>query len=174
VSIAAGPFAIAALLLAVAGAMKVASPADTANALRGAGLPASPRLVRAGGAIEALGGAYAFIEGDLIGAVLVALSYVLFAAFVAFALACDLPISTCGCFGKTDTPPSRVHLVFNLAAVIAAVTIAIDPSAGIADAVGSQPLSGVPFVMLVVIGTGLSLLTLSALPRVLASVREAQ
>ena len=43
-TIAAGPYAIAAALLAIGGALKLARPADTANALRGLRLPGSPGM----------------------------------------------------------------------------------------------------------------------------------
>ncbi|MEX0663470.1 MAG: MauE/DoxX family redox-associated membrane protein [Acidimicrobiia bacterium] len=171
---AAGPFMIAATLLGLAGAFKAASPRDTANALRGVGLPGAPWLVRAGGAFEAAVGAYAIVEGDRLGAALVAVSYLLFAGFVAIALGRGVPIATCGCFGKADTPPSLVHVGFDLAAAGAAIAVVVDPTAGMADTVADQPLAGVPYVLLVITGTFLAFLALTALPRTLALVREAR
>jgi hypothetical protein len=174
VTLAAGPFAITSLLLFAAGVAKCASPGDTANALAATGAPISRTLVRVGGAFEALVGVYAFVEGDRVGAILVAASYAIFAVFIVLALVRHLPIATCGCFGKADTPPSAVHVVFDLAAVVAAVTVALDPPAGIADVLGSQPLAGVPYLFLVLTGAFISFLALGALPRLLVQVREAQ
>jgi hypothetical protein len=171
---AAGPFVIVAALVALAGALKAVSPSDTANALRGVGLPASRWLVRAGGVFEMAVGAYAVVAGDRIGAALVAASYLAFAAFVAVALARGAPIATCGCFGKADTPPSLVHLVFDAAAAVAAIAVVVDPTAALADTVADQPLAGVPYLLLVVTGTYLSFLALTTLPRTLALVREAR
>src|SRR5690606_35555046 len=38
-----------------------------------------------------------------------------FAGFVIRALRSGTPISTCGCFGRPDTPPSPAHVALNLA-----------------------------------------------------------
>ena len=171
---AAGPFTIAALLLAAGGVAKAIAPRDTANALRALGLPGAPAIVRVGGVAEAAIGAYAIVTADRIAAALVALSYVAFAGFVALALRRDAPIATCGCFGKADTPPSVVHLVVNLGAAAAALVVAIDPGDGIGDVIGDQPLAGVPFVFLVLTGVYLAFLSLTLLPRTLALVRQSR
>jgi hypothetical protein len=170
-SIAAGPFAIGAVLLAIGGLMKANDPNDTATAMRGAGLPFSPWLVRAGALAEAALGAYALVAGDRVSAVLVACSYSAFALFVAVALLRDLPIATCGCFGKADTPPSIVHVGCNVVLAIAAGAVAADPGVGIADVVRVQPMAGVPFLLLVGLGSSLVFLALTSLPRLLTLVR---
>jgi methylamine utilization protein MauE len=170
----AGPFAIAAALLALGGLMKAWRPHDTANALRGIGLPGSSLLVRVGGVIELVIGAAALIIGGTLSAVFVALSYSLFVAFVVVALRRDVPIATCGCFGKVDTPPSRVHVGINLVAVAAAVTVAVDPSAGLMQTIRLQPLAGVPYVLLVGLGVELVYVALTSLPRTLALVPNAR
>ena len=171
---AAGPFVIAAALLALAGSLKAVSPGDTANALRGVGLPCARWMVRVGGGFEVVVGTYAIVAGDRVGGALVAASYLAFAAFVAVALARGVPIATCGCFGKADTPPSLVHLAFDVGAAAAGIAIVVDPTAALADTVADQPLAGVPYLLLVVTGTYLSFLALTALPRTLALVREAR
>jgi hypothetical protein len=169
-TVVAGPFAIAAALLALGGVLKAWRPHDTATALRGVGLPVSPLLVRAGGILEAGIGAAALVTGGTVSAVLVALSYTAFLAFVVVALRRDVPVATCGCFGKVDTPPSRVHVAVNLVAVAAAVTVALDPGAGIVDTLRAQPLAGVPYVLLVALGVSLVYVALTSLPRTLALV----
>ena len=166
----AGPFAIAAALLLLGGVLKAARPHDTATALRGVGLPVSPLLVRIGGIAEAAIGAAALITGGTISAVLVALSYAAFLTFVGVALHRHIPVATCGCFGKADTPPTRVHLAVNLVAVVAAVTVAVDPGVGIVDTLRAQPLAGLPYVLLVTLGVALVYLALTNLPRTLALV----
>ncbi len=170
----AGPFAVAAALLAIGGVMKAFRPDDTANALRGVGLPGWPVLVRVGGAVEVVIGVSAFVTGATVSAVLVALSYLVFLGFVLAALRRDVPIASCGCFGKADTPPSRVHVGVNLAAVAAAVTVALDPGVGIVDTIRGQPLAGIPYVLLVGLGVSLVFVALSSLPRTLALVPNAR
>jgi hypothetical protein len=174
VNAAAGPFTIAALLLAAGGVAKAIAPRDTANALRALGLPGAPTIVRVGGVVEAALGVYAIVTADRVAAALVALSYVAFAGFVALALHRDAPIATCGCFGKADTPPSVVHLAVNLGAAAAALVVAIDPGDGIGDVIGDQPMAGVPFVFLVLTGAYVAFLSLTLLPRTLALVRQSR
>ncbi len=170
-TLAAGPFAIAAALLVAGGAAKAARPGDTANALRAVHLPTSPLLVRVGGLAEIVVGTAALAVGNRTTAILVAVSYAAFAAFVVVALRSGAPISSCGCFGKADTPPTRLHVIVNLVAVAAAAVVAVEPPAGLGPVVTHQPLAGVPFLMLVVCGVGLSYLTLSSLPRTLAAIQ---
>jgi hypothetical protein len=170
-TVAAGPFAIAASLLAIGGVLKAIKPGDTANALRGVGIPAGAWVVRAGGIAEAAIGVWALATGDRAAAVLVALSYLAFTGFVLVALVRDSPISSCGCFGKADTPPSWVHVGVNLVAVVAALAVAIEPGAGFGDVRADQPLAGVPFVLLTLTGVFLVFLALTLLPRTQALVR---
>ncbi len=169
-SLAMGPFDVAAALLAAAGASKVFAPNDTSTALRAAGLPAPPGLVRVAGLVEASIGAAALATGSWIAAALVGGSYAGFAAFVLLALRRGTPLASCGCFGKADTPPTRLHAVLDLGAVAASVAVALDPGPDLAGVLRAQPLGGVPFVLLVVIGAGLAYVALTSLPRALAAV----
>ena len=170
----AGPFAIVAALLALGGASKALQPADTVGALRGLGLPDSGALVRAGGVTELVIGVGALVTGARPFAVLVAVSYAAFAAFVALALRRGAPISSCGCFGKADTPPSRTHIFVDVAAALVATAVAIDPVGGIPDVMADQPLLGLPFLLLVVVGVYLTFLVLTLLPRTLAALPSRQ
>jgi hypothetical protein len=172
VTLAAGPFAIAAALLVAGGVAKAARPGDTANALGAVGLPRSTLLVRLGGLGEAAVGIAALAVGDRITALLVAISYLSFTVFVAAALRTGAPIASCGCFGKADTPPTRLHVAFNLGAVAAAVAVAAQPSAGLGTELPGQPLAGVPFLLLVACGVGVAFLLLSSLPRTLSAVHQ--
>jgi hypothetical protein len=172
VTIAAGPFAIAAVLLVLGGAAKTLRPDDTARALREAGLRIPSMGVRLVAVAELLIGGYAIVVGDRASAVLVALSYAAFIGFVVVALGRRLPISTCGCFGRTDTPPSLVHVGIDLGAVVAAAVVAVDPGVGLLDVVGDQPVAGVPYVILVATGVLCALVAMTALPKTLALARE--
>ena len=112
-------------LLVVAGAAKLVDPSRTAGALRVLGWPSSPRLVRVGAAGELLLGTSALVFGGPVLAVLVALSYLAFTAFVVVALRSDKPIGTCGCFGRADTEPSLTHVVVNLVLAAGALYAAL-------------------------------------------------
>jgi hypothetical protein len=167
-----GPFYAAALLLAGAGAAKVWDPVNTVGALRTMGITVRPLAVRVGGAIEVVVGLAAIVTGAMLPALLVAASYLVFTAFVAVALHRDLPIGSCGCFGKVDTPPSPIHLVVNLAAAAVAVIVALGDPIPLADVLGDQPAAGIPFVVLTVVAAGSAFLALTALPRLQQAVRE--
>jgi hypothetical protein len=177
VSVLAGPFAIAAVLLALGGAAKAVRPRDTAHALSAVGIR-FPRIfparavVRVGGAIEAMVGVGALLVGGPVLCALVAASYLAFAGFVVVALRTGAPISSCGCFGKVDTPPSIVHVVLDVAFAGVAAGAAFTGGVALPDVLGEQPLLGIPFLMLLAIGCSLVFLAFSSLPKTMAAVRE--
>jgi hypothetical protein len=161
------PFELAAVLLAVGGILKALHPSDTAHALRAAGLPAPPSLVRVAGGAEAAIASVAFVSGLPIAVALVAGSYATFAGFIWTAHRRRLPISSCGCFGRVDTPPSAIHLVLTIAAGLSAVGALAHGANGFAEVLEGQPLGGVPYVFLLVLGSWLAYLALTSLPRLL-------
>jgi hypothetical protein len=171
----AGPFAIACTLLAVGGVLKAVRPGDTANALTAVGFrfPRSVArgAVRAGGVIEAAIGVGALVSGWAALAGLVAVSYLGFTAFVVLALRSGKPISSCGCFGKVDTPPSPVHVALDLAFAAVAAAAVVAGDVALPDVVSDQPLWGIPFVLLLAIGCYLVFLAFTALPKTMAAVR---
>jgi hypothetical protein len=136
----AGPYAATAVLLVVAGAPKVVRPLPTARALTLLRLPGRPLLVRLFGAVETVIGVAALARGGPVVAALVAASYALFAAVVLVALRRGGPLSSCGCFGKADTPPTRLHLALNVLAAAVALT-APPPIASVVDGGGAAAVS---------------------------------
>ena len=161
-----GPFAVAASLLLIAGAAKAARPETTAGALAGVGMPVPAALVRVGGAAEAAIGAGALVVGTAPFAAALGLSYLGFAGFVLLALARRVPISSCGCFGREDTPPTMVHVAIDLACAGVAAAVALGDGGTIADILGGQPLAGVPFLLLVATSAWFAYLALGPLARV--------
>ena len=167
-----GPFAAAAGLLAGAGALKAARPHATARALKDMGLPGRlslvAGLVRVGGAAEAAVGAAALLTSGSplrVLALVVAASYAGFAAVVVLALARGAAVSSCGCFGATDTPPTVAHVVVDAGAALTAVAVALGPGGGLPGVLARQPLAGIPLVLLLVVACYLAWLALTALPR---------
>ncbi|HWW54312.1 MAG TPA: MauE/DoxX family redox-associated membrane protein [Acidimicrobiales bacterium] len=139
----------ASVLLAGAGLLKLGRPANTAKALR---VPVT--VVRGAAAAEAGLGLAALFVGGWWPAVLVGASYVAFAAFVAGALVSGRPLATCGCFGEPDTPPTRTHVLVDLAfagfALAAAATGATHPitSLGAASWIGAATVAYLAFLVL--------------------------
>jgi hypothetical protein len=165
----AGPWVVVSGLLLLGGALKVARPGDTARALEAVGLPGSGTLVRLGGVGEVAIAAGALATGARFFAVLMAASYVAFLVFVIATLRKETPLSSCGCFGKEDTPPTLIHVCVNLVAAGVAVAAAITRPPSLASVVADQPGWGIPFLLLAAVGVYLAFLALTTLPRVLAA-----
>jgi hypothetical protein len=167
-----GPFAIVAVLLAAGGVAKAVDPVTTVGALRGLGLRVPGALVRVGGAFEAVLAGIALVAGAWIAALLVGASYLAFAGFVGFALVRKAPIGSCGCFGRVDTPPTPFHVAFNLFAAAVSFVVAARDAGGVGSVLADQPLAGVPFVALVLVGAAAAYLVLTRLPQLSAVVRR--
>ncbi len=129
----AAPYLAAALLLVVAGVAKAMDPVPLARALRLAGFPVRgpllTPLVRAGAVVEAAIGGAAVVWPGTLTASAVALSYAGFTVFVLRALRGGSPLATCGCFGSTATPPSRMHVAVNATLTAIVGVAALRPSA---------------------------------------------
>ena len=159
-----GPALVAAALLVVAGAAKVADPANTAGALRAMRLPSSSTLVRCGAAVEAAIGVTAIVVGGAVPWALVAASYLAFAVFVVAALRAGTMIGSCGCFGHEDTPPHPVHVALDL--VLAGVAAAAAAQGLVpADAIADDPGQGVVVVVLAGLSLALVYAAFVDLPR---------
>lgn len=143
----AAPFMASAALLGFAGVAKAVQPAYTARALQFAVIRAGRHAVRAGAAAEVLIAIAAFASPGAITGALVAASYSAFAVFVAVALNRGWPLSSCGCFGRKDSVPTRAHLVLNVGAASSAVVWAIGAPSDLPDALKAQPWGGWPLVV---------------------------
>jgi hypothetical protein len=128
----AAPYLAAGLLLVVAGVAKAIDPLPLARALRGAGLtirgPILTRFVRVSAAGEAVLGGLAVITPSRPVALAVAASYAGFTLFVLRALRSNSPLASCGCFGRSDTPPTRMHTIVTGAFAATALVTAADPT----------------------------------------------
>ncbi|MDX1447605.1 MAG: hypothetical protein R3246_00970 [Acidimicrobiia bacterium] len=162
-----GWFFITAGLLVLSGGSKIRNPDPTRGALRAAGLPSSPGAVYALAAVEiGLGAAALAIPHSAIAAG-VAILYLGFAVFVGMALARRLPLQSCGCFGKSDTPPGPIHLGVNLATAAVAGVVATGGGADLLEVLADQPAAGIPYLGFVAVGVVATALILSELPAVL-------
>ncbi len=157
----AGLFVAGSLLLAGAGISKVRRPSDSATALRAAGVPATAGRVRVMALLEVAVALAALVAPGPIPALLVAASYAGFAVFVAIALRRHLPLASCGCFGRPDTPPSWSHVVVDVVAAGAALGWAFSASASLPATLLRQSWRAVPLGLggLVVCGLAAAMLT---------------
>ena len=92
--------------------------------------------------------ATAVIAGGPLAAGAVAASYLGFTWFVARALRSGAPLSSCGCFGRSDTRPTLVHVAVNLACAGVAAVAALLPLPDVAKVLAAQPLAGLPLLVL--------------------------
>ena len=159
----AGPLLIACSFLVLGGAAKAATPLPTRRALYALGVPSAGWLVRSMGATEVALGVATVVVGGVALPAMVACAYLGFAGFVVFALRSGA-VASCGCFGAAATPPSILHVVFNLA--FAAVAFASIGVAGFRDTVAEQPAGGIPLIALAALGTYLAFVAFTVLPAV--------
>lgn len=162
-------FFIAAALLVVSGGAKLWDPAPTRGALEASGLPSGSWTAPTLGVVEIVAG----LGGTVLGggaSLVVGVIYLAFAGFVAYALMRKIPIQSCGCFGKAGTPPSWLHLGFNVLSVVAAVGVAVAPQPPI-DLLGDQPLWAIPYLGFVALGVWVVYLLLTELPRLREAAR---
>lgn len=162
-----GWFFLSAALLLVSGGAKLADPAPTSGALQGAGLVSSRGVVYALAVAELATGASSLLLGGTWAGWAMAILYAGFGGFVAFALSRRIPIASCGCFGKVDTPPSVLHLVLNAAGFAAGTWAAVNHSPSLVSVLVDQPLMGLPYLGLLAAGTYAAYLLLTALPGLL-------
>lgn len=160
----AGPFLAAAVLLAVAGATKVADPQPLVRALRSVGMRLPRGVVRAGAVAETALGLAALATGARVAALLVAVSYAGFTAFVLLALRHGGVLASCGCFGKQDVPPTRTHAVLTGLLAAAAAAVAVRPVGNLLALLGDAPGSGLPLLVATAALAGVVYLALAVLP----------
>lgn len=154
-----------ALLLALGGATKVGQPDNTVRALRGLGVPATAVVVRILALAEIAIGIAAVAVGGWVPALLMAISYAGFSAFVVMAMVRGGPLSSCGCFGTPDTPPTPIHLIVTAAAAGVAAAGAVAPVGPLLDHLGHSPAHGVPFALLTGVSVWFAYAALAILPK---------
>jgi len=169
-----GPYLIACALLVLAGASKSVRPANTVRAL--SVVFPYPRLLAVTVPLLAAGelalGTAAIIWPVPVLAAMVAVSYAAFAGFVVVIRLRHGAVSSCGCFGKPDTPATWLHAVINVfLAASSAALVANEPGGNIVTVLGSQPWHGLPLVLAVLVGSWLVVLAFSSLAQ-LTSVRH--
>jgi hypothetical protein len=159
----AGPYAVAALLLGVAGIAKVVRPAPARRALINLGLPVPISVIRAGAGAEACLAGAALATGNRVVAAGVAASFLAFTAFVAVAIVRPTTVGDCGCFGGAESPPTFLHLTINAAFTLVAVLASATGVRSLFTEVRLRPGLGVPLVALVSLATWFAYLCLSEL-----------
>ena len=117
------PFVVAALLLCVAGGLKLRSPGPAAGALRVLGLPGAVWPVRAIAVGEVVLGVVCAVHPTRASAAVLAGAYGTFTGVAALLVR---KRAACGCFGDGDLPATPSHSIASavLGAVAAAASVA--------------------------------------------------
>lgn len=151
-----GPLAVAAILAVVAGVAKVVRPGPVVVALRGIGVSfASPTVVRLGSLLEAILGGVAVGSGWRPAILALGATYLAFATFVTVAQS-HPGISSCGCFGETDAPPSWRHVIVDCGLATGCVGAFVASAPGVSAVLSAQPLAGIPFTVVVLMTSWLA------------------
>jgi len=131
------------------------------------GLPASAAGVRLSGAAAVILSLGAVVRLDRPLALAVSASYLALSAFVAAALTRNVPLQSCGCFGRQDTPPTVGHLALNVAAAVVAGVVALAPGRRGWPSVHlrAEPVVVTLFVILTASVLAFAYLALTAVPR---------
>lgn len=166
-------FSVAAGLLMASGAAKLVHPDGVLTAMSSLGARIPRSAGRALGAIELTVGVLAFTTDGVLAPLGVGAFYLGFALIV-MGLLRRGDAASCGCFGQVESPPSRLHLVLNLAAASTAfghaavggwpsvVTFASDTAGGVGL-----------YLVFVSLGVVCSVAILTVLPDVIAKTKEA-
>jgi hypothetical protein len=160
--------AIAIGLLGASGVAKLVDPEPTTGAMAASRLPSSHVVSRLLGLTE-IGAA---VVAASVGGATVLLAASLYAAFAVFtfgAINKRIPLQSCGCFGRDDTPPTSIHVVFNLVAALALFSLPLlelDPLDW-----GLPPGQLLIYTAFAAAGVYCSYLLLTLLPGLLTTVR---
>lgn len=168
-----GALHVLALLLLVASGAKLGRPGRAVDALRQAGLPASSALVRALAGAEAMVAGLVLVVGGPAPSLALAALHVGFALFVVRLRSVAGTAAGCGCFGGADAPAERLHVVANLGSAAVAGLAAVTGAPALLPVLQDQPAFGLPYLLLVAVGSQALLLVLTGLPRLLAADRLA-
>ncbi|MCL1600375.1 MAG: hypothetical protein M3112_02410 [Actinomycetia bacterium] len=169
----AGPFHVIVGLLLVAGVAKLVRPGATAEVAKAAGILASTWVVRIFALVEIAAAMAAFIVGGWIPALIVGISYIVFAGFVTMLKVRGIETAGCGCFGQeSEDPPGSLHIVVDLVAALIAGVAAVVAVPRIATVLADQPLAGVPYIGFIALGVWLLMVMLTDLPRLVYLTME--
>jgi hypothetical protein len=131
------------VLLVVGGAVKVVDPSGTVGALGMLGVPVGRCTVRMLAASELALGGVALAVSDQIVVALVGLSYVVFALVIGIARVRRVPIDSCGCLGRMETPPSWRHLAVVGVVAAGAAAEVFDPHASLLERLTDGSVHGI-------------------------------
>lgn len=136
--------AVFSLLLIVTGLAKVSRPRDVEKALTSLGLPRIRGVGVLIGVVEVVVGLTALFFPIML--VAQGLLYAGFAAWVAVALRSGAPLTSCGCLGRDDTPPTVAHITLNVVGALVSSVAAVGAPLDLAFGIGGLATGGAVLV----------------------------
>ena len=146
--------AVFSLLLILTGVAKIRSPGEVRRALTALGFPSIPLVGGVVGVVEVVVGSTTLFWGPSL--VAQGLLFVVLGIWVLVALRREVPIASCGCLGKDDTPPTVAHIVLNAIAASVSLVAAGGPAMRI-----NPGLEGVAQLTLLAVGVFVSYIVLT-------------
>ena len=168
------PFLIAAGLLVVAGCAKVREPYGASRVFEALGIRVGLPVVRLLGVAEVALGIAAFVSGERLISVALALTFGLLAAISLWLLVGPADVPSCGCLGSLETPPSVLHVLLSALGAAAAGLAALADPIRIDTYLGSLPALGAPFLVAVGSGIVAAALAMAYVPILATSYTGAQ
>lgn len=157
-------------LLGASGVAKMIDPDPTTGAMAVARLPSSNTISRMLGAVEIVVAVAALAVAGWVALVAAAGLYLAFAVFTFAAMLNRIPLQSCGCFGREDTPPTAIHVSYNIGAALGLASL---PIMGLAPLDWTMPMTSLLlYGVFAVIGVYASYLLLARLPRLLELARS--
>lgn len=141
-----------AVLTVVAGGQKLRDPAPLVRALRSVSLRMGAGPVRVAAACEVAAGLAVLLVGSRAATLALGASYVVFTGFVVLALTRGGVLSSCGCFGTADLPPTWSHALVTAVIAGAAMTGAPGPlPLGAAELITTAAVAACAYLVLAVL-----------------------
>lgn len=163
------PLLVAAgVVVAVAGAAKLADPVGTRRRLRALGGRPLETVAPAIGLFEVAVGAAAVVVGSPIVAGLLALGYAAFLATSLWARHADV---SCGCFGEASSRPDVAHLLLVAAGLVVALGAVASGSGGAVALAGSGGAGLLSIISGLLAGT-VAVVVMTVVPTVRAAGRR--
>ena len=152
----------------MSGVAKAFDPDPTQGALRTAHLPSARWIVRVLGVVEISAAVLGLVSPGRSSAP-AAVLYVGFMLFTLAAVQNRIPLQSCGCFGKEDTPPSWLHVIYNTGAAVSLGWIALSSTPPVPWDL--PPPQIVAYVAFAGLGVFASYLLLTRLPQLMHEAR---
>lgn len=155
-------------LLGASGVAKLIDPEPTTGAMASARLPSSASISRMLGVAEVVAATLGLVDGGITVAPAMLL-YLAFGVFTLSGLRDRIPLQSCGCFGREDTPPTWIHVAYNLVSAVALAVILVVDGSPIDWRMGTVEL--LLYLGFAVLGVYASYLLMTRLPQLLEETR---